>query len=95
MPEDLLVNQQAATVNDALRYLPSVEVRDQQGYEVSRPQSRGFQGGIVQNTRLDGLNIDRHDGDPDGESLQHSGAERDWPARSTGPTPRPACSTTS
>jgi iron complex outermembrane receptor protein len=57
VPEDLMVNQQAQTVNDTLRYLPSVEIRDQQGYEVSRPQSRGFQGGIAQNTRLDGLNI--------------------------------------
>jgi iron complex outermembrane receptor protein len=57
VPEDLIVNQQAQTVNDTLRYLPSVEIRDQQGYEVSRPQSRGFQGGIAQNTRLDGLNI--------------------------------------
>ena len=57
VPEDLIVDQQAQTVNDTLRYLPSVEIRDQQGYEVSRPQSRGFQGGIAQNTRLDGLNI--------------------------------------
>ena len=57
VPEDLIVNNQARTVNDALRYLPSVEVRDQQGFEVSRPQSRGFQGSIVQDTRLDGLNI--------------------------------------
>ena len=57
VPEDLIVNNQARTVNDTLRYLPSVEVRDQQGFEVSRPQSRGFQGGIVQDTRLDGLNI--------------------------------------
>jgi iron complex outermembrane recepter protein len=57
VPEDLIVNQQAQTVNDALRYLPSVEIRDQQGYEVSRPQSRGFMGGIAGNTRLDGLNI--------------------------------------
>jgi iron complex outermembrane receptor protein len=57
VPEDLIVNQQAQTVNDTLRYLPSVEIRDQQGFEVSRPQSRGFQGSIVQNTRLDGLNI--------------------------------------
>ncbi|WP_158808187.1 TonB-dependent siderophore receptor [Beijerinckia sp. L45] len=57
IPEDLLVNQQVKSINDALRYLPSVEVRDQQGLEVSRPQSRGFQGSIVQNTRLDGLNI--------------------------------------
>jgi iron complex outermembrane receptor protein len=57
VPEDLIVNQQAQTVNDTLRYLPSIEIRDQQGYEVSRPQSRGFQGGIATNTRLDGLNI--------------------------------------
>jgi len=57
VPGDLIVNQQAQTVNDTLRYLPSVEIRDQQGYEVSRPQSLGFQGGIAQNTRLDGLNI--------------------------------------
>jgi iron complex outermembrane receptor protein len=56
VPEDLLVNQQAATVNQALGYLPSVVLNDQEGYEVSRPQSRGFEGGIVQNTRLDGLN---------------------------------------
>ncbi len=57
LPQDLLTNEQIRTVNDALRALPSVEVRDQQGLEVSRPQSRGFQGTIVQNTRLDGLNI--------------------------------------
>jgi iron complex outermembrane receptor protein len=57
VPEDLIVNSQAHSVNDILRYLPSVEVRDQQGFEVSRPQSRGFQGSIVQNTRLDGLNV--------------------------------------
>ncbi len=57
VPEALIENQQAQTLNDVLRYLPSVEVRDQQGLEVSRPQSRGFQGSVVQNTRLDGLNI--------------------------------------
>jgi iron complex outermembrane recepter protein len=57
VPEDLLVNQQASTVNQALSYLPSVVLNDQEGYEVSRPQSRGFEGGIAQNTRLDGLNV--------------------------------------
>ncbi len=57
LPQDLLVNQQLRTLNDALRALPSVEVRDQQGLEVSRPQSLGFQGSITENTRLDGLNI--------------------------------------
>jgi iron complex outermembrane recepter protein len=57
VPEDLIVNQQSRSVNDILRYLPSVQIRDQQGFEVSRPQSRGFQGSVVQNTRLDGLNV--------------------------------------
>jgi iron complex outermembrane recepter protein len=57
VPQDLIENLQLKTVNDTLRYLPSVEIRNQQGFEVSRPQSRGFQGSIVQATRLDGLNI--------------------------------------
>jgi iron complex outermembrane receptor protein len=57
IPEDLMVNAGLTGVNQALSYLPSVEVRDQQGDEVSRPQSRGFMGGIFQNTRLDGMNI--------------------------------------
>lgn len=57
IPQDLLINKQIRTLNDALRELPSVQVRDQQGLEVSRPQSLGFQGTIAQNTRLDGLNI--------------------------------------
>ncbi|MBE7218479.1 MAG: TonB-dependent receptor [Caulobacteraceae bacterium] len=57
VPEDLIVNQQTRNVNDTLRFLPSVEIRDQQGFEVSRPQSRGFQSSIVQNTRMDGLNV--------------------------------------
>ncbi|MGH8112845.1 MAG: TonB-dependent receptor [Rhodanobacteraceae bacterium] len=57
LPEALLVNQQVKTVNDALRNLPSVVIQDQQGLEVSRPQSRGFQGSIDQNSRMDGLNI--------------------------------------
>jgi iron complex outermembrane receptor protein len=55
--EDLMQNMQASTVNDALRYLPSVMIRNQQGYEVSRPQSRGFLGSVFQNTRLDGLAV--------------------------------------
>lgn len=55
--QDFMENLQLKTVNDALRYLPSVEIRNQQGYEVSRPQSRGFQGTVVQNTRMDGLSI--------------------------------------
>jgi iron complex outermembrane receptor protein len=57
VPESLMANLQTYTVNDTLRYLPSVEVRDQQGFEVSRPQSRGFISSVVQNTRMEGLSI--------------------------------------
>jgi len=57
IPQDMMENLQLKTVTDALRYLPSVEIRNQQGFEVARPQSRGFQGSVVQATRLDGLNI--------------------------------------
>ena len=57
VPGDLILNLQSKTVNDTLRYLPSVQVRDQQGYEVSRPQARGFQGTVAQTTRMDGLSI--------------------------------------
>jgi iron complex outermembrane receptor protein len=57
IPQDMIENLQIKTVTDALRYLPSVEIRNQQGFEVARPQSRGFQGSVVQATRLDGLNI--------------------------------------
>ena len=52
-----MVNAQMQTVNDTLSYLPSVEVRDQQGTQISRPQALGFQSSIAQNYRLDGLNI--------------------------------------
>lgn len=48
---DLARNQQLQSVREALRFLPSV-----QGENI-RPQSRGMQAGVVQNTRIDGLNI--------------------------------------
>ncbi|WP_277961708.1 TonB-dependent siderophore receptor [Pseudomonas sp. RIT-To-2] len=51
VPHDLIQNQQLKSVKDILRYLPSV-----QG-DGARPQSRGLQGSVVQNSRLDGLNV--------------------------------------
>lgn len=44
-------NLQMKSVRDAFRLLPSV-----QGENI-RPQTRGLQAGVVQNTRMDGLNI--------------------------------------
>ncbi len=57
VPQDLIVNQAARTLNDALRDLPSVQIESRQGVDISRPQSRGFEGSIVQNTRVDGMNV--------------------------------------
>lgn len=51
LPTELLENQQLKSVTEALRYLPSV-----QGENI-RPQTRGLQAGVVQNTRMDGMNI--------------------------------------
>ncbi len=51
VPVNLAENQQLQNVRELFRYIPSV-----QGENV-RPQSRGLQAGVVQNTRIDGLNI--------------------------------------
>lgn len=51
LPSELLQNQQLKSVAEAFRYLPSV-----QGDNI-RPQTRGLQAGVVQNTRIDGMNI--------------------------------------
>ena len=49
--QDVIASQQLVSVTDAFRFLPSV-----QGDGV-RPQTRGIQGSVAQNTRLDGLNM--------------------------------------
>lgn len=51
VPQHLIQTQQLKSIADALRYLPSV-----QG-DGARPQSRGLQGSVVQNSRMDGLNV--------------------------------------
>ena len=51
VPVQLAENQQLESVRELFRYIPSV-----QGENI-RPQARGLQAGVVQNTRIDGLNI--------------------------------------
>ncbi|MGF6573856.1 iron complex outermembrane receptor protein [Paraburkholderia sp. GAS333] len=51
VPQHLIQNQQLKSVADALRYLPEA-----QG-DGARPQTRGIQGSVVQNSRIDGLNV--------------------------------------
>ncbi|GBR28385.1 TonB-dependent siderophore receptor [Acetobacter orleanensis NRIC 0473] len=51
VPESLARNQTLLSVQEAFRFIPSV-----QGENI-RPQSRGMQAGVVQNTFINGLNI--------------------------------------
>ncbi|CAN2536044.1 Ferrichrome+receptor+FcuA [Methylocapsa aurea] len=51
VPLDLMKSQQLLSLREAFRLIPSV-----QGENI-RPQTRGMQAGVVQNTRIDGLNI--------------------------------------
>jgi iron complex outermembrane receptor protein len=51
MSRDLIDSQQLKSFKDIIRYLPSVQA------DGARPQTRGLQGSVVQNSRLDGLNV--------------------------------------
>jgi iron complex outermembrane receptor protein len=51
VPKAIIQTQQLKSVADILRYIPSVQA------DSARPMSRGFQGSVAGNTRLDGLNI--------------------------------------
>ncbi|MFC6646558.1 TonB-dependent receptor domain-containing protein [Granulicella cerasi] len=52
---DLLQNLQVKSFRDAMHYMPLVQFTEQQGPEVLRPATRGMQGSIAQNTRMDGM----------------------------------------
>ncbi|MBI0550754.1 TonB-dependent receptor [Pectobacterium parmentieri] len=55
--EAMIANQQAKNVNDLLKYNASSQMQARGGIDVGRPQSRGMQGSVLANSRLDGLNI--------------------------------------
>ncbi|WP_350316168.1 TonB-dependent siderophore receptor [Pectobacterium aroidearum] len=55
--EAMIDNQQAKNVNDLLKYSASSQMQARGGIDVGRPQSRGMQGSVLANSRLDGLNI--------------------------------------
>ncbi len=42
---------------DALKYFPSTQMEIRSGDGIGRPQSRGFEGGVVENIHQDGFNI--------------------------------------
>lgn len=53
---DVIANQQARNVNDLFKYLPSVQLEARGDANTSRPQSRGFEGDVASNSRINGLN---------------------------------------
>lgn len=55
--KEMIENQQAQSVSELLKYSPSTQMQARGGMDVGRPQSRGMQGNVVSNSRLDGLNI--------------------------------------
>lgn len=52
---EMIDNQQAKSVSELLKYAPSAQMQARGGMDVGRPQSRGMQGSVVANSRLDGL----------------------------------------
>ncbi|UXY11003.1 TonB-dependent siderophore receptor [Kosakonia sp. ML.JS2a] len=54
---EMIENQQAKSVSELMKYSPSTQMQARGGMDVGRPQSRGMQGSVVANSRLDGLNI--------------------------------------
>ncbi|GBR29322.1 TonB-dependent receptor [Gluconobacter kondonii] len=57
VPHDVLVNQQSRNINDLVAYVPSAQLEMRGDPNTSRPQSRGFEGDVIANTRMDGLNM--------------------------------------
>jgi iron complex outermembrane recepter protein len=57
LPKDLIENQQATSLRELIKYMPSVQIEERGGSDVGRPQTRGFEGTVAANTRMDGLNM--------------------------------------
>ncbi|OPY06597.1 MAG: Ferrichrome receptor FcuA precursor [Syntrophus sp. PtaB.Bin001] len=57
VPNDLIKNQQATNFTEVFKYLPSAKFEQRFGPNVGRPQTRGFQGSVFDNNRIDGLSI--------------------------------------
>lgn len=57
LPAQQIANTQVKSLRDAIKFLPLVSYNEQQGSEILRPYTRGIQGSIAQNTRMDGMAI--------------------------------------
>lgn len=57
LDSDVIQNQQATSLTEVMRYLPSTQMEARGGMDIGRPQSRGMRGDVVATSHLDGLNI--------------------------------------
>jgi iron complex outermembrane recepter protein len=57
LPSDLIENTQAVNFKEVSKYMPLVSFQEQQGPDILRPMTRGFQGSNFQNTKVDGMTI--------------------------------------
>jgi iron complex outermembrane recepter protein len=57
VPNEMVQNQQVTTLAEVMRNVPSAQMEARGGMTVGRPQTRGFQGSVSENNRMDGMNI--------------------------------------
>jgi iron complex outermembrane recepter protein len=57
LPQELIENQQATSLRELIKYMPSVQIEERGGSDVGRPQTRGLEGTVSANSRIDGLNM--------------------------------------
>ena len=57
IPSELIQNQQASSLRELVKYMPSMQIQERGGSDVGRPQTRGFQGSVLDSTRFDGMNM--------------------------------------
>ncbi|MGH8218020.1 MAG: TonB-dependent receptor [Steroidobacteraceae bacterium] len=57
LPSDLIENTQAVNFKEVSKYMPLVSFQEQQGPDILRPMTRGYQGSNFENTKIDGMTI--------------------------------------
>jgi iron complex outermembrane recepter protein len=57
LPSDLIENTQAVNFKQVSKYMPLVSFQEQQGPDILRPMTRGYQGSNFENTKIDGMTI--------------------------------------
>ncbi len=57
VPGDLMENQPTTGMAPLTKYIPSAQYEARGGMYLGRPQTRGFEGTVSENNRMDGLNI--------------------------------------